>query len=605
MVISFKISPHYLISWLALTFFSFVSPVTAAEELKTHGLAMHGAPQLANRDAAFSYTDPRPIKGSKIVFAKLGSFDSLNPFIVRGQAAAGLRDYVYESLLVRHFDEPFTLYALLAKNVSMPVDRRSVTFELDERARFSDGSPVTIEDIKFSYETLRDKGRPNHRYYYGKVKEVITTDTTIQFLFDPQQADLEMPLIMGLMPIFPKHDFTQRNFNETSLKPPIGSGPYIVAEVQAGKKIIYEKNPNYWGQDLAVNAGRHNLNEIYFDYYRDENTAFEAFKTGLVDIWEESNPLRWTRGYNFPAAKDGRIIQENIKTGTPSGLYGFVFNTRRAQFSDVKTREALSLIFNFDWVNKNLFANAYQRTESYFQNSDLSALNIAANASEKKILRGAGLDKSILEKGYHAPKGDVSGQNRAARAQSIQLLKQAGYEIRNGRMLHQKTGAFLNFEIMVQTREEERLAIAYSRMLKRIGVTARVRFVDSTQYQNRLQKFDYDMIINRWYASLSPGNEQAFYWSSQAADNSGSRNYPGVKSPYIDAAIDKMTQAKTRQELVTASRALDRLLLAGHYVVPLYHQPEQWVARWHHVEHSWRHSLYGVKFDSWWVNPDN
>ncbi|MGC6472106.1 MAG: extracellular solute-binding protein [Parvibaculales bacterium] len=589
-----------------LKFFILMMPFVVSPVLgQTHGISMHGQPALA-ASAPFSYTDPRPITGGEIHFAKLGSFDSLNPFIIRGQTPYGLREHVYESLLAQHFDEPFALYGLLAESVSTSDDRSQVTFKLNKRAAFSDGHPVTVEDVVFSFETLRDKGRPNHRYYYGKVVNHKTDgERSITFIFDREEQDYEMPLIMGLMPILPKHVFAGQDFSKTSLDRPLGSGPYVVADVVPGKKITYEKNPDYWGQSLPVNQGRHNIKLLHYDYYRDENAAFEAFKSGLVDVWEETNPIRWTRGYNFPAARDGRIIKENIQTGTPSGLNGFAFNTRRAVFQDQNVRKALANLFNFEWANKTLYAGAYTRTHSYFQKSDLSSYNQAASAEEKKLLRKSGLPNSLIDSGYKAPDGDPSGRNRAARAESITLLKAAGYEILNGQMINARTKAPLTFEIIVQSRKNERLAMAYKQMLSRIGVMVSVRFIDSAQYQNRLQAFDYDMMVYNWYASLSPGNEQAFYWGSEAAGQNGSRNYPGIQDKHIDAAINQMTRARTRRDFATAARALDRLLMGGDYVVPLFHQPTQWVARWHQVEHSWRHALYGAKFDSWWINPDN
>ncbi len=602
----------FIFLFLSFTFFyeTSASPQSAAQSaaqsaVQSTAISMHGAAVLKQNDA-FTYTDPRPIQGGEVVFAKLGSFDSLNPFIIKGNPPFGLREHVYESLLIRHFDEPFSLYGLLAKSVQTPPNRSEVTFVLNERAKFSDGHPVTVEDVIFSFETLRDKGRPNHRYYYAKVTDVETPDArTITFKFRQDEPDYEMPLIMGLMPILPKHDFDNRDFSKTSLVTPIGSGPYVVAEVKPGKKVIYEKTANYWGENLRVNKGRNNIMALHYDYYRDENSAFEAFKSGLVDIWEETNPIRWARGFDFPAARDGRIVKETINIGTPSGLYGFVFNTRRQIFAKQKTRKALSYIFNFTWVNKTLYANAYKRTHSYFQNSQLSAFQQPASKLEKKFLKRAKLDALILKSGYTAPEGDISGRNRKARAASIKLLKSAGYELQNGRMINLKTQTPLSFEIIVQSRENERLAIAYKQMLTHIGVVANVRFIDATQYQNRVQKFDYDMIIYNWFASLSPGNEQSFYWGSKAATQNGSRNYSGIQHPNIDKTISALTNAKTRIEFIAAARALDRLLLGGNYVIPLFHQPAQWVARWHQVEHSWRHSLYGAKFDSWWVNPDN
>lgn len=594
-----------------------------AQELKTnhntnHGISMHGTPELKKGFQRFTFTDSRPLTGGKLVEAKIGSFNSLNPFIVQGQAAFGLREYVFESLLARHNDEPFALYGLLAKRVQTPSDRSAVTFTLHPQAKFSDGTPVTIDDVIFSYEILKTKGRPNHRYYYAKVTKITRpspnslgssaarpSPNSITFHFDKKNPDREMPLIMGLMPILPRHHYNADNFSASSLKIPLGSGPYIVADVSPGKQITFEKNPNYWGAKFGFATGRFNLNELVFDYYRDANSAFEAFKAGLVDIWHESNPTRWVSGYTFTAARDGRIIQETVATGLPSGLRGFVFNTRRPQFAKTDIRQALGLVFNFPWVNKTLYANAYQRTQSYFQNSALSSYQQPSDKTERVILRGAGLAKNIMRRGYSAPKGAVSGRDRQARQQAIALFAKHGFSIRNGRMVSNDTGAGFTFEILVQRREDERLALSYKRMLETIGVTVKVRLVDAAQYQNRLQRFDFDMIINNWYASLSPGNEQSFYWGSQAARQDGSRNYAGINNQYIDRAITALTQAENSDKFTSAARALDRLLMAGHYVIPLFHQPAQWVARWHHVEHNSRHALYGIQLDSWWVNADN
>lgn len=567
---------------------------------------MHGEAALPEGFSRYRFTDSRPLLGGKLVQAKLGSFDSLNPFIVQGTAAFGLREYVFESLLGRHFDEPFALYGLLAETVFAPEDRSSVTFTLRDEAKFSDGKKVTIDDVIFSFETLKTKGRPNHRHYYGKVKrlERISTNQVI-FFFDKANPDREMPLIMGLMPILPQHYFDTDNFQSSTLKTPIGSGPYIVADVSAGKRLVYEKNPNYWGADFGFAQGRFNLSKLVFDYYRDENSAFEAFKAGLVDIWIESNPGRWVTGYTFAAAKDGRIVQETVENGLPSGLRGFVFNTRRRKFAEKDIRQALSQLFNFPWINKTLYSNAYQRTHSYFQNSDLSAFQRPADKVEQSLLKRARLPKNILQQGYKAADGDVSGRDRQARRQAINLFSKQGYEIKNGRMIHKASSAPFIFEILVQTREDERLALSFKRMLTTIGVITKVRFVDAVQYQNRIQVFDFDMIINNWFASLSPGNEQSFYWGSESATQEGSRNYAGIQNPHLDKVISRLTATKNRQEFASAARALDRLLMDGNYVIPLFHQPAQWVAHWHHVEHHWRHALYGVQLDSWWVNADN
>ena len=571
-----------------------------------HGISMHGDPGLPSNYKKFSFADSRTVIGGKLTRAEIGSFDSLNPFLVRGTAPEGLREFVFESLMVRHNDEPFALYGLLAESIETSEDRSAVTFTLRKEARFSDGKPVRIEDVIFSYETLKARGRPNHRYYYGQVTSVeLPSPGKIKFVFNTDNPDRELPLIIGLMPILPEHVYKGMAFDDVSMKPPVASGPYIVEAIEPGRRITYRRNKNYWGVSLPFNNGRHNIERLEYEYFRDENSAFEAFKAGLIDLWRETDPKRWQTGYSFPAARDGRIIKKEIKTGIPSGLRGFVFNTRNKSFKDTQVRHALSMVFNFDWINKSLFSNAYQRTESYFQNSDLSAKEHPASSTELKYLRGARLPSNILQNGYVAPMGDEKGHNRQIRQTAINLLKKSGYIVENGRLINKRSGDALTFEILVQTREDERLALTYGRMLSSIGVTAKVRYVDATQYQNRLQSFDFDMIIYNWFASLSPGNEQAFYWGSEAADQNGSRNYAGIKSKQVDRTISALTKARNREDFTAAARALDRLLMGGHYVVPLYHLPRQWIASWSQVEHSWKHALYGAQIDSWWINPQN
>ncbi|MEC9178461.1 MAG: extracellular solute-binding protein, partial [Pseudomonadota bacterium] len=344
----------------------------------------------------------------------------------------------------------------------------------------------------------------------------------IKFIFNTDNPDRELPLIIGLMPILPEHIYKGGAFDDVSMKLPIGSGPYIVETIEPGRRITYRRNKNYWGLSMPFNKGRHNIELLDYEYFRDENSAFEAFKAGLIDLWRETDPKRWQTGYDFPAARDGRIIKKEIKTGIPSGLRGFVFNTRKKPFKDIQVRRALSLVLNFDWINKSFFSGTYQRTESYFQNSNLSAQGQSASPTEMKILRGAKLPREILQNGYVASAGDEKGHNRQVRQTALDLLNKSGYAILDGRLAHKRSGDALEFEILVQTREDERLALTYSRMLNSIGVMAKVRYVDATQYQNRLQSFDFDMIIYNWYASLSPGNEQAFYWGSAAADQKGS-----------------------------------------------------------------------------------
>jgi peptide/nickel transport system substrate-binding protein len=571
----------------------------------THGLAMHGAPALSSNFQHYQHPDAKALKGGDLRQAQLGSFDSLNPFSVRGNAAQNIRERVFESLLDRNYDEAFSLYGLLAQSVTTPEDRSSVSFTLRPQARFSDGMPVTSADVAFTLQLLKTQGRPNHRFYYSKVQRVEVLDAhRITLHFDPQSPDRELPLILGLMPILPQHIYENRNIQSASLELPIGSGPYIIEEITPGAQVRFYKQDDYWAQDLPVMAGRHNFARIIEDYFRDENTAFEAFKAGDIDIWFERNPQRWLSGYQFPAAKDGRITKTTIPLATPSGMRAFVLNTRRQALQSPALREALDLLFDFEWVNHVLYGGIYKRTQSYFGNTQLSASKQPASAAQMALLAPSPRDKAALEAGYIAPKSDGSGRDRRLRAKATALLQAAGYRF-SGTQLHDPQGRKVSLEIIVQRREDERLALAWRRMLAQIGIELSVRLLDSSQYQRRLQTYDFDIIVYQYYASLSPGNEQAYYWGSEAANTQGSRNYAGIQDAGIDTAIQALTQASDADAFETAARALDRALMSGHYFVPLFHNPAQWVAISNNIETPARHSLYGSRVDSWWFAGTN
>ena len=425
----------------------------------------------------------------------------------------------------------------------------------------------------------------------------------MKFTFAPE-GDREMPLIMGLMPIIPKHRFTTDNFEETSLEPPVGTGPYIVSKVDAPKSISYRRNPDYWGQNLAVNTGRFNFDEIRFDFYRDNGAMFEAFKKGLFHLRTESDPGRWALSYQFPAAKDGRVIKEELPLAIPSGMSALVFNTRRPIFARREVRRALTLLFDFEWLNKTLYHGLYVRTQSYFDRSELSSHGRPADAYEREILApfADAVNEQVLDGTARLPVTDGSGQNRANRRKALALLARAGYELRNGVLVDKKTGKPFSFEILAASAGQERLLLSYTRALKRVGIDARIRLVDSTQYQQRRQDYDFDMIQNFWYASLSPGNEQNFRWNSRSAGQPGTFNYAGVRNPAVDATINALLAAKNRQTFVSAVRALDRVLLSGHYVIPLFHLPGQWVARWTMLRRPEKTALYGYLVDTWWTD---
>jgi peptide/nickel transport system substrate-binding protein len=569
-----------------------------------YAIAMHGAPALPADFSHMPYVNPDAPKGGRLVQGLLGTFDSLNPLIVRGLAVQQIRGFVVESLMARGNDEPFTLYGLLAKSIETDDARSYVTFHINPSARFSDGQPVLAEDVLFSWSLLREKGRPNHRLFYTKVvKAEALDDRTVRFDFGG--SDRELPLILGLMPVLPKHAVDVATFEETSMTAPMGSGAYLVTAVKPGASVTLTRNPDYWGRDLPINRGLWNFDEIRFDFYREANGAFEAFKRGLYDFRVETEPLRWHDGYDFPAARNGEVVRDVIKTGMPQPSEFLVFNTRRPMFSDIRVRQALTLLFDFEWINRNYFFRLYGRAGGFFAGSELSAYARAADDRERTLLKpyASRMPPDILDGTWRLPVSDASGRDRATLRSALALLAQAGYDL-DGNVLRQRaTRTPLTFEILVTTRDQERIALAYQRDLKRAGIEATVRAVDGVQFDQRRLAFDFDMIQNRWDQSLSPGNEQSFYWGSEAADNPGTRNYMGAKEPAIDALIAAMLEAREHPEFVSAVRALDRTLMSGFYAIPLYNVQEQWIARWNRIERPATTALSGYLPETWWQRP--
>ncbi|MDO8533461.1 MAG: extracellular solute-binding protein [Xanthobacteraceae bacterium] len=566
-----------------------------------HAIAMHGEPAYRAGFSHFRYANPDAPKGGRLTQAFVGSFDSLNPLIVRGNAFQQVRGLVIESLLARGSDEPFTLYGLIAEKVETDDERSYVVFHLDPRARFSDGKPITADDVLFSWRLLRDKGRPNHRAYYAKVARAEKIgERAVRFDFG-QEHDRELPLILGLMPVLPRHAVDPERFEETGLAPPIGSGPYRVAEVRPGESVTLKRDPGYWGRDLPVNRGHYNFDELRFDFYRDANTWFEAFKRKLYDVRFETDPGRWTTQYDFPAAKQGRLIRESIASGQPKPLLALVFNTRRTLFADQRVREALIELFDFEWANANLYHGAYRRTASYFEGSELSARGRPADRRERALLLpfADAVRTDVLDGKYQPPVSDGFGRDRARLKRALDLFAAAGWSLSGG-VLTNKTGEAFSFEILIASKDEERLSLAYQSMLRRAGIEAKVRIVDGAQFERRRQNYEFDMMPYVWGQSLSPGNEQFFYFGAEATDVPGTRNYMGAKSRAIDGLIAALLQARARDDFVAAVRALDRVLMSGLYVVPLYHLPEEWIARWPGIEHPREISLYGPLIETWW-----
>lgn len=580
-----------------------IVPPAAAEEA-THGIAMHGRPALPDGFKFFPYVNPDAPKGGTATIGSLGTFDSLNPLIVKGVAASGVRELVYEGLLTRSADEPFTLYAGLAERVELPEDRRSVTFHLNPAAKFSDGHPVTADDVLFSWELLRTKGLPFHRSHYGNVAKADSPAPGVVHFTFVDNGNREAPLLLALMPVLPRHRTPPDTFERTTFDPPVGSGPYVVDRVDPGRSVIFRRNPDWWGRDLPVNRGRFNIDELRYEYFRDQTTLFEAFKTGEISIRGEDDATRWTEGYSFPAVTSGRVERLEVPTSLPAGMMALVFNTRRPVFADPRVRRALILMLDFEWINARLFSGAYARTQSYFERSDLSAHGRPADARETALLAPYRdrIKPEVMAGTYAMPVSDGRG-NRGNLQAALKLLNEAGYVHEGTRLVHKATRQPLTFEMMAATRAEERLFQAFSEPLDRVGITTRIQLVDSAQRWARMKTFNFDMIQWTWSASLSPGNEQMNRWSTASAKTELSLNYAGVDDPAADALIDAMLVARERDEFVSATRAFDRLLISGDYVIPLYYAKGQWLAHWATLSHPKTFPLTGYSLDTWWATP--
>ncbi|MBX5227889.1 ABC transporter substrate-binding protein [Rhizobium sp. NLR9b] len=585
---------------------SLLCSAVAAEPL--HGIAMHGEPALPPDYKHFPYVNPDVKKGGKITYGVVGTFDNLNPFILKSMrtTARGMWDpeygnLVYESLMQRSRDEPFTLYGLLAETVEWDDDRSFIQFNLNPKAKWSDGQPVMPEDVIFTFELMRDKGRvPYSERLKVVAKMEKVGERSVRFTFN-EKADRETPLIFGLFPVLPKHLVDPETFDRTSLTPPVGSGPYKVKTVKPGESITYERDPNYWGKDIPAKVGTDNYDQITVQYFLQDTTLFEAFKKGDIDLYPDGNPGHWANAYNFPAATSGTVIKDVFTPKLPSGMLGFVFNTRRPIFTDPRVREGLSLVFDFEWANKNLYSGAYKRTQSFWQNSELSSFGVPANAAELALL-GPIKDKiapEILDGTYKLPVTDGSGRDRNVLKQAVGLLKQGGYTIQGGKMVD-ASGRQLAFEIMTQNADQEKLAVAYQRSLQTIGIAASIRTVDDSQYQSRTNSFDYDMIIKSYTSSLSPGTEQLGRWSSAARTQEGKDSFAGANDPDLDTLIDHVLRARSNEDFTAAVRSYDRLLLSSHYVLPLYHMDQQWVARSKRIGHPDTVPLYGYQLPVWW-----
>lgn len=574
-----------------------------------HAIAMHGKPALGPDFKSLPYANPGAPKGGVLTLGVQGTFDSLNSFIVQGgwTSARGMKERpfgsnIFESLLARSYAEPFTLYTHLAERVRMPESREWIEFELNPKARFSDGSPVTVDDVFFSLDIIRDKGRPPYSNWYGEiVKKEITGERSLKLTFR-NGDNRELPLLVAMAPIFSKARTNAETFDKSTLTPLMGTGPYVFSKIEPGRRVIYRKNPDYWAKDLPIKAGFDNFDEIRIEYYRDETTLQEAFRKGLIDALQFGDPVRWETGFDFPAAKQGKVIKTAIPKGTPANMQGIAFNTRREVFSDREVRAALSMLFDFEWVNRNIYFGLYKRTAGYWDDSVLSSIGRPASAQEQGLLAPFpdAVTPEVMEGAWRPPMTDGSGRDRKVLRAALGKLKNAGYTLKDGQLVNQDTNTPLAFEILTKNEDEEKLALSYARTLKLIGVAVQVRTVDPSQFEDRRIRRDFDMVFNTWYSSLSPGAEQYGRWSSAAAKAQGSFNIVGAHSPAVDAMIDAIVGARTEEDFITAVRAFDRILISGAYAVPLFHVSDDWVGHWSRVVPPKVNSLYGVEFDTWW-----
>jgi microcin C transport system substrate-binding protein len=575
--------------FLALVLFGAVAAPLHAEDApkRHHALSLIGTPKYPADFKHFDFVNPDAPKGGVVRMADIGSFDSLNPILYKGEAAAGL-GLIYESLMQDSLDESSTSYGLIAESASYPPDFSSVTFKLRDEARWNDGKPITTEDVVYSLDVNKQANPRLALYYKNVTKAEATGPNEVTFSFDVK-GNRELPMIMGQLTILPKHYWTgtdaagnQRDPLKTTLEPPLGSGPYRIKTVTPARTISFERVPDYWGKDLPVNRGQWNFDEIRFDYYRDETVAFESFKAGNLDYHQESSAKNWATAYDFAAVRDGYVKRQEVPIKSAQPMQCFVFNLRHPQFQDRRVRQAFNLAFDFEWANKNLFFGQYARVGSYFQGSELASPAALPEGRELEILNEVKdqVPPEVFTELHVNPINNSPEDLRANLRKAVQLLKEAGYEVKGGVLVNTKTGQPLTVEFLLVSPLFERIVQPYAANLERLGIKAKIRMVDSAQYTRRLDGFDYDIIVGNFGQSESPGNEQRDYWGSEAADREGSRNLIGIKDPAIDKLIDKVIFAKDRQELVAATRALDRVLLWNDFVVPQWYAPKVRIAYW-------------------------
>ena len=569
-----------------------------------HGQAMHGEPKYPAGFTHFDYVNPNAPKGGEVHLAAIGTFDNLNPYILKGVSAAGLGN-VYQTLTTDSSDEAFSQYGEIAESIEVADDKTWVSYVIRPGARWHDGQPITADDVVFSVDIFKHQGHPFYRSYYAGIESVEKISPRKVKIHFKGADNAELAMISGQMNILPKHYWQGRDFTKTTLEPPLGSGPYKISAVDPGHSITYQRVRDWWAKDLPVNKGRFNFDTIRYDYYRDNTVALEAFKAGEYDFRQENNSKLWATAYTGPPFKAGKIIKQLIPNQRPTGMQGFVFNTRREFFKDSRVRAALAEAFDFEWTNKNLFYGQYTRTASYFSNSELAAKGLP-DPAERALLEPyrKQIPPEVFTRAYQPPKVVGPRGLRKNLRKAIKLLAAAGWIIQDGELVHQKTGKPMHFEFLLVQPAFERIVLPFTKNLKKLGITARVRTVDSAQYQKRLETFDFDMVVGSFGQSLSPGNEQRDFWGSKNADIPGSRNIIGVKDPVVDALIDQIIAAPDRKQLVIRTRALDRVLQWGHYLIPNWHVRAYRIANWNFFGRPKITPKYALGFDTWWIHLD-
>ncbi|MBN0977842.1 ABC transporter substrate-binding protein [Pseudomonas hygromyciniae] len=577
---------------------------TQAVAAPQHALTLYDEPpKYPANFKHVDYVNPDAPKGGTFRESAMGSFDSLNPFISKGVPADNI-GLVFDTLAQQGLDEPITEYGLIAGKIEKAPDNSWVRFYLRPEARFHDGHPVHAEDVVFTFETLIKQGSPIYRTYYADVAEVVAEDPLRVLFKFKHTSNRELPLILGQLPVLPKHWWVGRDFAKSSLEIPLGSGPYKVAEVKPGRSIRYERVKDYWAKDLPINKGLYNFDYRISDYYRDSTVALEALKAGQFDYWQETTAKNWANAYNVPAVAEGRLIKEELPNGNPTGMQGFVFNIRKPMFQDVRVRKAISLLLDFEWSNKQLFNGAYTRTRSYFENSDMAATGLPGPAELAILepLRGR-IPPQAFTEAFAPPKTDASGMIRSQQREAYQLLQEAGWRIVDDKMVD-TNGKPASIEFMLFQTDFERILLPFKRNLADLGIELVIRRVDVSQYVNRVRSRDFDMMVGSFPQSSSPGNEQREFWQSSSADNPGSRNYIGLKDPAIDELVEQLINADSRNSLVAHAKALDRVLQFGYYVIPNWHIKTYRVAYWNHLGHPKVPPRYDVGINTWWIKPN-